>query len=62
MTYNKLRRAAKKMHYDNQFNIHTRNCKKTWSVIREIIGTKKEKAQFPDFFRENGNIISDYRK
>ena len=58
--YNKLRRAAKKMHYDNQFNIHTRNCKKTWSVIREIIGTKKEKAQFPDFFRENGNIISDY--
>ena len=58
--YNRLRRAAKKSYYDNQFNIYTRNCKKTWTVIREIIGTKKEKSQLPDFFRENGNIITDY--
>ena len=58
--YNKLRRAAKKSYHDNQFNIYTRNCKKTWTVIREIIGTKKEKSQLPDFFRENGNIITDY--
>ena len=58
--YNKPRRAAKKSYYDNQFNIYTRNCKKTWTVIREIIGTKKEKSHLPDFFRENGNIITDY--
>ena len=58
--YNRLRRAAKKSYYDNQFNIYTRNCKKTWTVIREIIGTKKEKSQLPDFFKENENIITDY--
>jgi hypothetical protein len=58
--YNKLRRAAKKSYYDNQFNIYTRNCKITWTFIREIIGTKKDKSQLPDFFRENGNIITDY--
>ena len=33
---------------------------KKLTVIREIIGTKKEKGQLPDFFRENGNRITDY--
>ena len=58
--YNKLRRAAKKLYYDKQFKIFTRNAKKTWSVIREIIGSKKEKDQIPDFFKDNGQIIRDY--
>ena len=32
---------------------------KTWSTIREVMGTKNNKDEFPIFFRENGNIISD---
>ena len=58
--YNKLRRAAKKMYYNKQFDKFAKNCKQTWSVIREIIGSKKEKNQIPTFFKENGQIITDY--
>ena len=28
-------------------------------MIREIIGTKKDKNQLPDFFKDNGQIIKD---
>ena len=58
--YNKLRRAAKKMYYNKQFDKFAKNCKQTWSVIREIIGSKQEKNQIPNFFKENGQIITDY--
>ena len=58
--YNKLRRAAKKQYYDQQFKKFAKNSKQTWSVIREVIGTKKQKDQIPDFFRQNGQFISEY--
>ena len=58
-TYNKLRRLAKKLYYQKQFNKNVRDSKQTWSLIREIIGTKKDKNQFPDFFKDNGQIIRD---
>ena len=58
--YNKLRRAAKKMHYDEQFKRYAKNSKQTWSVIREVLGTKKQKDQIPEFFRQNGEFISEY--
>ena len=45
--YNKIRRAAKKMHYENQFSKFSHNIKETWSVIRELLGTKKQKDQIP---------------
>ena len=48
------------MYYEKQFNKYSRNIKETWSVIREIIGTKKQKDQIPDFFKDNGQIINDY--
>ena len=34
--------------------------KKTWSVIKEIIGPNKAKQQLPDFFRDNNQEIRDY--
>ena len=58
--YNKLRRAAKKLYFDTQFKKFSKNIKKTWSVIREIIGSNKVKNQIPDFFKENNQIIRDY--
>ena len=58
--YNKLRRAAKKQYYDEQFKKFAQNSRKTWSVIREVIGTKKQKDQIPDFFRHNGQFIAEY--
>ena len=57
--YNKLRRASKKIYYDDQFKTFTKNCKQTWTLIREIIGSKKERSQIPDFFKENGQLIKD---
>jgi hypothetical protein len=47
--YNKLRRAAKKLYFKNQFDKFTKNSKQTWSVIREVIGTSKHKDQIPTF-------------
>ena len=58
--YNKVRRAAKKYYFEKQFSKNAHDIKKTWSVIKELLGMKKDKDQIPDFFRENGNIIRDY--
>ena len=58
--YSKLRRIAKKLHYDEQFIKFTRNIKQTWSLIREVIGTNRQKDQIPNFFRCNGQILTDY--
>ena len=57
--YNKVRRSAKKSYYDKQFIKFTNDSKKTWSVIREVIGSCKQKDQLPNFFLKNGNIIKD---
>ena len=48
--YNKVRRAAKKLFYDKQFKKFAKDSKQTWSVIREILGTKTDKKQIPTFF------------
>ena len=55
-----MRRAAKIVYYENQFSKFSRNIKDTWSVIKELLGVKKQKDQIPDFFRENGKTINDY--
>ena len=57
--YNKVRRSAKKMYYDKQFINFTSNSKKTWSLIKEVIGSSKQKDQLPNFFQRNGEIIKD---
>ena len=58
--YCKIRRTAKKLYYNNQFTRFTKDSKRTWSVIREIIGKNKSKEQIPAYFQHNGKIISDY--
>ena len=37
-----------------------KDSKQTWSVIREILGTKTDKNQIPTFFQNNSQVISDY--
>ena len=58
--YCKIRRAAKKLHYNKQFTKFTKDSKQTWSIIREIIGKNKSKEQIPSYFQHNGEIISNY--
>ena len=57
--YNKVRRAAKKLYYEKQFKKFTNDSKKTWSVIKEVIGSSKQKDQLPNFFSKNNQIIND---
>ena len=47
------------MYYCKQLAKFSRNSKQTWSVIREVIGTFKQKDQIPNFFQKNGQIITD---
>ena len=58
--YNRLRRVAKQNYFNDQFDLYIKNSKQTWSVIREVIGCKKQKDQLPGFFRSNGAILNDY--
>ena len=57
--YNKLRRCAKKIYYDQQFKYFAQNSKQTWAVIRKVIGSNKQKDQLPNFFKQNGQLIYD---
>ena len=57
--YNKLRRISKQLYYDDQFKANCNNSKKTWSLIKEVIGSNKQRNQLPYFFRSNGEIIFD---
>ena len=57
--YNRLRRASKKHYFENQFNNFTKNSKKTWGLIRQIIGAKSERSQIPDYFKVNSGIIKN---
>ena len=62
--YNKVRRSAKKFYYDQQFKRFSNNSKKTWSVIREVIGSCKQKDHLPNFLLKNikqGVLLSNRR-
>ena len=57
--FNKVRRAAKKDYYSNQFAENKNNIKRTWDVIREVIGKRKHRENLPDFFKHNGTILTE---
>ena len=48
------------LYFDTQFKKYSKDIKKTWCVIKEIIGSNKAKQQLPDFFRDNNQEIRDY--
>ena len=58
--FNKCRQAAKKAFYAEQFEVHKSNIKKTWTLIRDVIGSRtKKRENLPSFFRENNEILSN---
>ena len=52
--YNKLIRKAKILHYKDIFEKSKNNMKKSWNTIFELIGSKKNKQELPDYFIKNG--------
>ena len=58
--YNKTRRRAIKDYYDNQFKTFSKDMKRTWQTIREVMHTKKQKDDIPSVFIDNGRILNDW--
>ena len=55
---NKSIRSAKKLHFQNTFNKHKNDTRKTWETIRTILNCKKDKKDFPTFFTVNDSEIT----
>ena len=56
--YNKIKRTSKRQYYDSKFKEFSSNMRKTWDTIREVTRTKKRKENMPDYFKNNGEIIT----
>ena len=48
--YTKICRAAKIMYYKNQFDLASNNMKRSWSLIREVLGSPKKCQKLPGYF------------
>ena len=51
--YTKLLRKAKQTYYNSKFLDFSSNMRKTWDLIREVVGSKKHKENLPDYFMKN---------
>lgn len=49
--YNKIIRVAKIKYYENEFQKVSKDIKRTWDVTREALGTRKIKAEIPNYFK-----------
>ena len=58
--FNKCKKAAKKAYYAEQFEVYKTNIKETWTLIRDVIGSRsKKRDDLPTFFKENDEILSN---
>ena len=58
--FNRCKKAAKKAYYFKQFETHKTNIRQTWTLIRDVIGTRaKKRENLPAFFRENKEVLSN---
>ena len=51
-------RKARQLYYKNKFESFSKDCKKTWETINELLGRKKSFSDIPDTFVSNGKILS----
>ena len=62
-TYNnilrKCIRIAQRNYYDKLFTKFKDDIKNTWKTINDILNKTKKKKTFPQYFKDNGNIITD---
>ena len=56
---NKCIRDAKKEYYHSCFKNSKNDIKKQWSTINEMLNKKRNKNKFPDYFKIDGQNISD---
>ena len=62
-TYNTILKnnikIAKKSYYDFRFNKCKGDIRKTWQSIKEVLNKTKQKSNFPNSFKINGEIVTD---
>ena len=58
--YKSLIRKSKALYYNSKFHDYWGNMRKTWNLINDIIGKKKNTFDYPDYFIENGNLIKGH--
>jgi hypothetical protein len=56
--YNSILRTSKKMYFDKNFEMHKRNPKKTWELLKEATNLKRTGDKI-EKLSVNGNLISD---
>jgi hypothetical protein len=56
--YNKLKRNAKQLYYQQEFNKHKNSVKKTWQVLNSIINKTSNKFSILDFFSSEPKTIA----
>jgi hypothetical protein len=56
--YNKVIRASKKQHYCNSLEANSKNLKKTWSILNEVLKKGKPRQPITSIFHED-KLVSD---
>jgi hypothetical protein len=56
--YNSLLRAAKKLYYEQQLEIHQRNPKKTWDILNESLNRDVSKGSHIDKIKINDTVFT----
>ena len=56
---NHLIRIAKKMYYDDKFQLAKNNLKETWKLINEVTNKKKQKQSLPSTFQVGDRLVTD---
>jgi hypothetical protein len=56
--YTNLIRKSKQQYYNDKFTAFSKDCKKTWQTINEVLGRGKKVNDIPKSFVSNGKILS----
>ena len=56
--YNNIVKDAKKLYYENKFDEHKNNIKKTWQLLREITKKCKDKSSVIEELNINGETVT----
>ena len=58
-TYNKLKKICKQNYYAHELTLCKSDLKKTWNILKSVIGKTNDKSGIPETFRIGANLIKD---
>ena len=56
--YRNLKNKIKRDYYNNLFNRHKNDIKKTWESINQVLGRNLNKSNYPESFKINGEAVN----